>query len=117
MVEFLRLSMADERKPTRLDLHRAKFHQQKKMIPLLLVSDLSEEECDIIASEVFKLKKISDEENIQNLYFYILSDFGVMCPHPQEERRYEGTRQKQINEIGNWYKCLLCHCLVLNGKT
>jgi hypothetical protein len=77
--------------PTRLELHRLKHLQANRRGPLLTVHELSDEEKEILNSELMqdvrvqRLGAIREKESTEiwdAAYLDVLSEFGVMCPHP-----------------------------------
>jgi hypothetical protein len=77
--------------PTRLELHRLKHLQANRRGPLLTIHELSDEEKEILNVELMKdvrvqrLGSIHEKESTaiwDAAYLDVLSEFGVMCPHP-----------------------------------
>jgi hypothetical protein len=98
--------------PTRLEVHRLKFHQNGRRGTLLTISELSSEEKDILTKEVMKdirVQKLtfvnrSDAEIWDGAYLEVLQDWGVICHHP---RRSVTSLKKTPG-----HRCELCGCLV-----
>lgn len=75
--------------PTRLELHRLKYHQMGKTGPLLVGTELTEEEKDILNRAVAKDIRVKDlefcdkmdEKIYDQVQAEVYSDWGVMCPH------------------------------------
>jgi hypothetical protein len=46
-----------------------------------------------------------------------LHQWGVMCPHPQPHRLYDGFRMSDVPltfDACRWYDCTLCKTAVIN---
>lgn len=106
------------KRPTRLDLHRFKFHKDGEKGALLSLKDLSTEEMAILSTEIFSQMQKRDPEktDMYEVYTGVLADWGVMCPHPQHKRLYEGKVESPVPKLNfKWYRCLACGCEVVNG--
>lgn len=99
--------------PTRLELHRMKFHQAGRRGSLLTLSSLSDEEKEIIQRELLqdvRVKKIDftgemDEEIFDGVYLEVLAEWGVMCTHPASSTEpVPGMRAR---------RCKVCDCVVI----
>lgn len=99
-------------RPTKLDLHRAKYHMSN--IELLLYYELEEEDRSRISSEFFALIKRSPELDHYTVFSELLSEWGVMCPHPQDQRLYSG-REKMLmhSDKHRWFFCSCCRTNVM----
>lgn len=76
------------RKPTRLELHRLRYHKENHRIPLLTMSCLDPIEKLLVSrdffSRLFLEKRLTHPYEV---YADVLSSWGVMCPHPQHVRK------------------------------
>ena len=106
--------------PTRLEIHRDEFHSGKCLGKLLKIEELTVDELTMVNSSIFLYMGISDAQNLDGYYqVYIetLHSWGIMCPHPQIRRLYDGYRKSdypiQFNE-SKWYSCTLCKTSVIN---
>lgn len=110
----------NERKPTRLELHRAKFHKDGKKAPMLPVAVLDQEENTLIANDLMsRLRALSaTQEPTPDLHYKtyaeVLSDWGVMCPHPTDKRLYDGSKIFTETDMFRWFDCTMCGCAVIN---
>ena len=76
--------------PTRLEIHRLKFHQNSQRGPLLAYSELDQVEKEILQQELLqdvRVKRIDftgdmDEQIYDQVYIEVLNNWGVACPHP-----------------------------------
>ncbi len=98
--------------PTRLELHRLKYNQNGRRGPLLTIRDLDDQEKEIINREVLqdvRVKRIDftgdmDEQIFDEVQMSVLSEYGVMCPHPEyslSPSKVHGSR------------CNVCGCCLL----
>jgi hypothetical protein len=103
--------------PTRLELHRLKYHQNGGG-ELLLLGELDDEERELVSHDV--LTAIQREAGVDEyeIYSRTLADWGVMCPHPQVKRLYEGKQRLDVPAgllgMFKWYFCECCKTYVLN---
>ena len=80
--------------------------------PLMRYEDLGVGDQELIASEIFKLAK--DLKDPYNAYFFVITKYGLICPHPQIKRLY-GSRKSNIPLSDyKWYDCEMCGCSVVN---
>lgn len=104
--------------PTRVELHRLKFHWSKKTIPLLQFHALDEEEKRLIADEVFAEIKKQGMDSRYGAYIHVLSEWGIVCPHPQETRLYRDVVTKTHSDFPltnfRYYECMVCECMCIN---
>lgn len=89
--------------PTRLELHKLVHHRDERKGQLLLLEDLDYFEHEIIIKEIFG-ENITVEDPYPR-YATVLSEWGVMCPHPAKKRT-SGT--------GPWFHCGCCDSTVIN---
>jgi hypothetical protein len=91
-------------RPTRLELHRLKYHQAQGNLPLLPWNELSEYDRGLFSSDFFTRcfldRQVRDPYEI---YVEALADWGVMCPHPEHKREGRG--------------CGICGSFVMGGST
>lgn len=84
--------------------------------PLLRHSDLNDSERSLLKGDFLK-RRTSSELPDHLLYLDVMHSWGVMCPHPQSSRRYEGIfcwdHPPGFNEF-KWYSCEVCECAVIN---
>jgi len=81
--------------------------------PLMKVEDVDEENMSIIAGEIFRLSKLVEDP--YDAYVQIISKYGIICPHPQRKRLYDGCfRSDTPIARYRWYNCEMCQCSVFN---
>lgn len=98
--------------PTRLEVHRLKYHQNGGRGPLLTISELSTEEKDLLTTEVMKDIRVqrltfvdkTDASVWDAAYLDVLQDWGVICHHPR--------RSVTSLKVTPGHRCGLCGCLV-----
>jgi hypothetical protein len=99
--------------PSRLELHRMKFHHLEGKCELLSIYELDEYEKDLLQQELLKNVKVKrltftndeDEEIYDKAFFDVCSEWGVMCVHPT-------YRVKKLENTVGWH-CDLCGCSIL----
>jgi hypothetical protein len=72
------------RTPTRLELHRLRYHKENHRLPLLPMSSLDTIEKLLISKDFFS--RLFFERRLSHpyeVYGEVLSSWGIMCPHPQ----------------------------------
>lgn len=105
---------------TRLEAHRKTLEEEKRHGPLLRIEDLSTEELDLVNKSFLDLcrrRKVGDIRETYAAYVDTLHRWGVMCPHPQPNRLYDGHRTSEFPvdfESSKWYDCSLCGAAVIN---
>ena len=90
----------------RLIAHRLKFLQNGKKGQLLAAGDLTKDEKNFLQRELLKDVRVRqidftgdmDEQIFDEVEMQVLSEWGVMCPHPP------ASRQR--------YNCSVCGCVV-----
>lgn len=107
------------RTETRLETHRREFRRAEFRGPLIRIEELSRPEIDLINGEFLERCKGSAEDidQIYSAYVQTLHSWGVICPHPQHQRMYDGyyrTHIPQRFEDSRWYTCNLCQAIVIN---
>lgn len=113
------MSLTNKPVPKRLENHRKSFREMGG--PLLRVSDLNPDEISFVAHILAGLIKEPRWWGIDDitiaLHLYALNSWGIMCPHPENSRLYEGYYQSKsvppFKEC-NWFHCQICECLVIN---
>ena len=71
-------------KPTRLELHRLKYHKENHRVPLLSMSSLDPVEKLLVSKDFFSRLFLQRRINQPyEVYAEVLSSWGIMCPHPQ----------------------------------
>lgn len=75
---------------------------------------MSKSEVSFISRKVFA--RIDETKcDFYTAYRDIFSDWGIMCPHPQEKRLYLGWLQLSVHTSANkWFKCSCCNTIVVN---
>ncbi len=94
-------------KPTRLELHRLKYNQNGQRGPLLTVWDLDNSEKKIINREILqdtRVKRIDftgdmDEQIFDEVQMGVLSEYGVMCPHPEYSLKKSSHPKAALCEV------------------
>ena len=105
---------------TRLEKHRNSLREEDRHGPLLRIDELNPEEISLINGSFLDLcrkRKVADINQTYSAYVDTLHQWGVMCPHPQPHRLYEGRRQSDYPldfESSKWYDCTLCKAAVIN---
>jgi hypothetical protein len=105
---------------TRLERHRESFALSGGIGELLRVEDLTPDELTIVNRTFFeRIREIAAEDlqGIYAAYLLTLHEWGVMCPHPRELRRYDGWRRSDVpvpSTESRWYECGLCQAAVIN---
>lgn len=90
------------RTPTRLELHRLRYHKENHRLPLLPLDTLDTFEKLLISRDFFS--RLFIERRITHpyeVYGEVLSSWGIMCPHPQ---------------LGKDSVCGCCGSRVLNSR-
>lgn len=87
----------------------------RKCGPLITIEDISHEDMSLIAHEIFRLMKKYDDP--YDAYIFVLSKYGIMCPHPQIKRLYNGFKKSAVPQVQyKWYNCSMCKCSAINEK-
>ncbi len=98
---------------TRLEAHRDNFVLHGVRGPLLRVTELDGDELNILNSSFFERIRSAEPTSLDEMYAaYVgtLHEWGIMCPHPQEHRSYEGASHAE----SRWYDCRMCKTSVIN---
>lgn len=108
------------RTETRLEAHRREFQQAERRGPLLRIEELTQTEIDLISADFLSRVRGLRPDDLGQIYFaYVdtLHSWGVICPHPQQHRRYDGFHRTDVPlpfEESRWYECGLCSACVIN---
>jgi hypothetical protein len=102
------------KRPTRLELHRLKYCAAEGKHPLIPWKDLSDFEKNQFSTSFFQALFVDKQKRDPYVvYADELSNWGIMCPHPQHKRLYGGTVRSEV-PVGShrWYLCECCasHC-------
>ena len=90
--------------PTRLEVHRLKFHQAKRKGPLMTFAELTPAEARLVMNDVFSAMVLSGSRvGPYGVYNEVLSKWGIVCPHPASQRRG--------HEEGGHFRCESCRCI------
>ena len=108
------------RTETRLEQHRTSFREARGVGPLIQLEELDPDEIALINAEFLehvRRMKADDIGAIYDAYIETLHRWGVMCPHPQRDRLYDGWCSVDTPvpfEESRWYSCRLCNAIVIN---
>jgi hypothetical protein len=94
---------------TRLEAHKSRFDLAERRGELLRLEELTVEEVAMVNSTFFERVHRNPPEDLAGMYrIYVetLHEWGVMCPHPINERSYSVD--------GRWYDCSLCKAAVIH---
>jgi hypothetical protein len=106
----------------RLTDHRRLLEAMEYKGPLLSFDQLTLEEKQIIHADFMSLVRQLGAEGVMEmwiLYAQTLHIWGIMCPHPQGLRLYDGFQQADMPlsfEDSHWYSCRLCSAIVINRQ-
>ncbi len=109
-----------QRTETRLERHRQVFVESKFVGQLLRIDDLDPVEIELLNAEFFdrcRRRGVTDLSEIYQAYIETLHSWGVMCPHPQHLRTYEGLYRSMAPPSFSdsaWFNCDLCGAGVIN---
>jgi hypothetical protein len=107
------------RTETRLESHRREFEEARRLGPMVRIEDLDQGEIDLINAEFLERcnGRAEDINEIYEAYIQTLNNWGIICPHPQGHRRYDGYHRTDVPlrfDECRWYECALCRALVIN---
>lgn len=94
---------------SRLESHRRNFELNDRRGDLLRLDELTADEVGMVNSTFFERVHKEPPEDLDSMYkVYIetLHEWGIMCPHPVERRRF--------SLCNRWYDCALCQATVIN---
>lgn len=112
--------MKASRTETRLERHRTEFSLARGVGPLLQLEELDPDEICLVNAEFLERARRINADDITKMYdAYIstLHNWGVMCPHPQPHRLYDGWHRTDTPvpfEESRWFNCVLCDAVVIN---
>lgn len=112
------MSSQEQQDTARLLSHREAFLGAEESMtgPLLRHPDLTSSEQALIKADFLRKRPIDGMPD-HVLYLRVMHSWGVICPHPQESRMYEGLywsdSQVKFAEC-SWYACGICECIVIN---
>lgn len=105
---------------TRLEKHRDSLREEGRHGPLLRIDELNPDEITLINGSFLDLcrqRKVADISQTYTAYVDTLHQWGVMCPHPQPHRLYDGNRHSEFPltfEMSKWFECTLCNTVAIN---
>lgn len=105
---------------TRLEAHKKLLEEEHRHGPLLRIEDLDQDELALLNANFLNLcrkRKVADIQETYSAYADTLHQWGVMCPHPQPMRLYDGRKTSEFPidfESSRWYDCTLCGAAVIN---
>jgi hypothetical protein len=103
------------RTPTRIELHRLKYHWMGKKTDLIPFFRLDPEEKQIVAQDVLTQIYLNGGKDPYKIYAEVLNRWGIVCPHPQHMRLYSGQLSSEFPLTGHrWYSCPVCGCTCMN---
>lgn len=103
-----------KRIPTRVELHRLKYHWSGRKIRPIPFDRLDPEEKGIVARDILSNVYINRCDPYR-AYADVLSSWGLACSHPQHMRNYPGIGKSHFPLFQHrWYDCNICGCTVVN---
>lgn len=101
--------------PTRIELHRLKYHWSGKKTCLLSFDRLDPEEKKIVAQDVLTNIYLNGGKDPYGVYAEVLGKWGIVCPHPQHMRKYSGSKSSPFPlSAHRYYTCDVCGCSSFN---
>ena len=88
--------------------------------PLLVLETLGPDEVALVNRsflERCQRDRVTGIDDIYGAYVSSLHEWGIMCPHPQHRRRYDGWHGSDVPlpfDESPWYDCGLCGTAVIN---
>ncbi len=119
-MEKVNLQTSESQPQTRIEIHRETFVKNDRRGELIRIEQLEPAEIAIVNSsflEKCRDGQVVDIEQIYQAYAQTLHLWGIMCPHPQSQRLYEGwfkTDAPVRFEESRWFDCKLCGAAVIN---
>ena len=106
----------DRGTPTKLELHRLRWHASDVKPAPLRYTQLSVEERKILAEDLFtRIYLDRAQTKPYDVFMDVLGDWGVACPHPQHRRAYSGTVLSDYPLVQHrWYLCQCCGMSCIN---
>lgn len=105
---------------TRLEAHRRRWESEGRLGNLLRLEDLDRDEVALVNRTFLDRCRSGGLDGVDGIYAayaLALHEWGVMCPHPQHQRLYDGWHRTdvplQFSDSG-WYDCGLCGSAVIN---
>ena len=104
----------------RLDDHKLTLLEAEYRGPLLSFDELTFEERTRVHNDFMgrvRHNGVDDLWAMWVLYVETLHMWGVMCPHPQPFRLYDGFHQSDLPmsfRDSHWFACRLCQASVIN---
>lgn len=105
---------------TRLEEHRKKLEVEQYLGPLIPLHELTPEEVAIVNRsflERCRRDRVEGTDGYYGTYVSVLHEWGIMCPHPQHRRLYDGLYASDVPlpfDEARWYHCGLCAAAVIN---
>lgn len=105
---------------TRLEEHRRQLEAAGRLGPLLRADDLLPDELELVNRTFLSFcreRGVTDLDGLYGAYVSSLHTWGVMCPHPQMWRRYDGLYSSDYPQPfseSTWFTCSLCGSAVIN---
>jgi hypothetical protein len=101
------------RKKTRFQEHCEEYLKSGGTGQLMRIEDVDGDDMSQIAGEIFRLAKTMDDP--YQAYVSVISKYGIICPHPQKKRLYDGRHKSDVPvERYRWYDCTMCGCSAFN---
>lgn len=101
--------------PTRIELHRLRYHWLGKKADLIPFHCLDPEEKKIVAQDVLTHIYLNGGKDPYRVYAEVFASWGIVCPHPQHMRKYSGTTFSEFPLSSHrWYNCGVCGCSIFN---
>lgn len=84
--------------------------------PLLEYSKLSAKDIRTISKEIFStIGSSMGDKDPYEIYIEVMMKWGIMCPHPQYKRLYEGKHRMSFPTCKyRWFLCECCSSCVIN---
>lgn len=87
--------------------------------PLLRLEELDHSELELVNREFLdRLQgRAEDIDQIYEAYAQALHSWGIICPHPQQHRMYDGFHKTDVPlkfDESRWFECRLCGTAVIN---
>ncbi len=105
---------------TRLEAHRQRWESEGRLGNLLRLEELDRDEVAIVNRSFLdrcKSQGYQGVDGIYSAYAHTLHEWGVMCPHPQHLRLYDGWHRTDVplpSVESPWFDCGLCGAAVIN---
>src|SRR5271168_3057703 len=99
----------DRQTPTRVELHRARYHFEGCVGKRLSLDELDEDSRRVFSEHLFF--NIALAHGLRDPYEVLsdtLEEWGLSCVHPISMRKYAAS--------GAWFCCGLCECSVVDNS-